>query len=196
MSVSDLTIVLKDNKSAYFAGETITGSFIVSIGERLSINRVRLSATGFGKVYWNDTDEHTAKRRQLKRQSFETYLNHNLVFTKDKPRGEELFLETGDQVYPFEIKLPDNIPGSFEHNLARVRYALIGTVDIPWAYDKQIKQVVTVLNNLDLNLYPQLGNPVCVNSIKIYGTLCCQQLPITAELGIVKGTCHTFIILK
>jgi len=55
-----------------------------------------------------------------------------MIFTKEIPKNQELFLEAGDYSYPFEVQLPSDLPPSFEHNYARIRYSLISTIDIPW----------------------------------------------------------------
>ena len=52
MSVIDLQIALTDNKFVYYTGEKITGNLIIKITDKLNINRIRLSAIGYGKVFW------------------------------------------------------------------------------------------------------------------------------------------------
>lgn len=62
----------------------------------------------------------------------ETYFSINIVFLA-KVDNEDLYLEQGDYSYPFDIKLPSNLPTSFEYKEGKIRYSIYGTIDIPWA---------------------------------------------------------------
>lgn len=78
-----------------------------------------------------------------------------------KQGSEDLYLEPGDYVYPFQCVLPLNLPSSFEHYHGQIRYSVKGTIDIPWALDKHTVKSFTVINNLDLNrLGPNVRQPM------------------------------------
>ena len=55
-----------------------------------------------------------------------------MVFTKTPENNEEIFLEVGEHLYPFNVCLPKKLPSSFEHTYGRIRYAINGTIDTPW----------------------------------------------------------------
>ena len=105
----------------------------------------------------SEIDATTAKREQVNRKSSEEYFQVNLLFTREKQfKSEQLFLEAGDYSYDFEFKLPHNIPGSFEHNLARIRYTITGTIEIP-RYLKLYNICEVTLWKISLKLLKWIG---------------------------------------
>jgi hypothetical protein len=52
MSVTHFKINLPNQHDVYYAGDTIIGSLHLKLKEKLRVNCVRLSATGYGKVHW------------------------------------------------------------------------------------------------------------------------------------------------
>lgn len=65
-------------------------------------------------------------------------------------------LEAGDHVYPFLIPLDSyaELPSSFEGRKGYVRYTLQGQIARPWKSDETILLPFTVINHLDLNMFP------------------------------------------
>ena len=47
----------------------------------------------------------------------EKCLNHNILFTQQENDKDELYLECGDHLFKFQVRLPDDLPSSFEVNL-------------------------------------------------------------------------------
>lgn len=67
-------------------------------------------------------------------------------------------LEAGDHVYPFVIPLTTagELPSSFEGRKGYVRYTLLGQIARPWKADETIVLPFTVINHLDLNVFPDV----------------------------------------
>ena len=61
----------------------------------------------------------------------ETYFNFEIIILIPSD-NQELYLEFGEYIYPFEFVLPKNIPTSFEHSIGQTRYTIEGVIDIPW----------------------------------------------------------------
>ena len=163
------------------AGEIIKGNIIVRIKERLKINNVRLVLKGNGRVHWT---EHYDKTTITYTQE-EEHIHSNLVIL-NKTENVDCYLEVGEQSFPFQFQLPPNLPTSFEHIHARVRYLLKGDISIPWAFDKTVYLSITVVSNIDLNLNPMLRQPASGVEIKTLCCLCCKSDPIIARLFISK----------
>ena len=59
----------------------------------------------------------------------ETFLNLNHVIYSVEP-DDDLFLEMGQVQYRFQIQLPPNLPTSFQHRNAFIRYSAKGVICI------------------------------------------------------------------
>lgn len=105
-----------------------------------------------------------------------------------KQSGTDLYLETGEQIYPFKIILPANLPTSFEHRIGKIRYTIKACIDIPWAFDKKTSIYFSVVNGLDLNLFPNLRVALTGSEEKFFCCGPCRSEPITALLNIPKST--------
>lgn len=79
-----------------------------------------------------------------------------LLVDKNEGRGrddDDFYMEAGDYSFPFHIVLPPNLPTSFEHTNAIVRYAIAATIDVPsvWKSGESAHKIFSVINQLDLN---------------------------------------------
>lgn len=116
--------IVFDKKTPIFSGgETLKGVLKLSLDDKLKINSVKLRISGKAKVQW--THGEATYRDQ------EKYIDETLYFMKKDPE-RDLFIEAKSYTFPFEFKLPENLPTSFEHLNGRIRYSIKATVDIPW----------------------------------------------------------------
>ena len=70
-------------------------------------------------------------RTNVMYENVETYMNKQVIFAT-KGEISDLYIESGETNYPFELQLPNNLPTSFQHQFGRIRYHARGTIDIPW----------------------------------------------------------------
>ena len=116
-----LEIYVEKSDRIYSAGELVKGNLMISLGERLKISKLEVSLNGHGRVTWTS--------KQLRTYSdAEDYIKSNVVLFKEQD-GNDCYLEAGEQLFPFQIQLPQNIPASFEHANVLVEYYLKGKVD-------------------------------------------------------------------
>lgn len=66
-------------------------------------------------------------------------------------------MEAGEQVYPFNISLPHQLPSTFNGEHGHIRYIAKVTIDIPWAKDKETEKTFQVISPLNLNDEPSLA---------------------------------------
>ena len=67
-------------------------------------------------------------------------------------QGEDVYLEAGSHVFPFQFVFPVGIPGSYEGKCScYVRYWLKASIDRPWKFDPENKMMISVASVLDLN---------------------------------------------
>jgi hypothetical protein len=100
---------------------------------------------------------------------------------------QELYLETGDYSYPFQVLLPANLPTSFENSNGHIRYSIRATVDIPWALDKHSYRSFTFISPLDLNSNPALALPCGGTAKKVFCCGLCKSNPILVVFKLMKG---------
>ena len=61
----------------------------------------------------------------------EDYLRKNINFYENLS-ATDYYQEVGEYSYPFEFDMPNGLPSSFEHELGRIRYSIVGTIQVPW----------------------------------------------------------------
>jgi hypothetical protein len=101
---------------------------------------------------------------------------------------QNFYLEVGDHSYPFEIFLPSDLPASFEHQFGQIRYLIIATINIPWAFDKHVQKSFYVISNVNLNaLNPIMKKSYGTSGTKVFCCWCCASEPVSAKFEILKG---------
>lgn len=48
-----------------------------------------------------------------------------------KKESEDLYIELGENSYPFKFMLPFDLPGSLEHKFGHIRFEINATINIP-----------------------------------------------------------------
>ena len=110
------------------------------------------------------------------------------LLLQNQPVANELYLEAMEYNFPFRFVLPSfNLPTSFEHREAYIRYSLTAAIDIPWSFNIQTSRYFTVISTVDLNLIPGLRQSYGLSDIK---TVCCgpcESDPITIQFNTNKS---------
>ena len=55
------------------------------------------------------------------------------------------------------------------------------------AYDRQVKRVISVMNRVDLNFFPEAKKTAGASIAKVYGCYFCKTKPIICKFGILKS---------
>ena len=113
------------------------------------------------------------------------YMNATIPLLSKEDSGE-IFLEAGEQSFPFKVVLPVNCPSSFYHKMGRIGYSITGTIDIPWSFDKHTDKTFTIINIIDLNRFdPSIRLPKEVQDSK--SVLLASGGPILSSFRIEKS---------
>lgn len=114
-----------------------------------------------------------------------TYIDNVLnVFEKS---DDNTNMNSGEYTFPFSFDLPYFIPTSLEAPDARIRYCILGVIDIPWAFNYYTHTTFTVIYKYDLNIMPSLKAPVGVNDRKVFCCGPCKSRPVDISFDIQKG---------
>jgi hypothetical protein len=129
-------------------------------------------------------------KRKHRFMSNETAIRNEIQLVEKKSSNADLILEESDYSYPFEFTIAQDLPTSFEHAHARVRYSVRAIIDIPWSFNLYAAISFTVINKLDLNgMKPQTRQPLSqsVQPIKTLGCLTGHIDPISIKFSINKS---------
>ena len=125
--VDSFAINLEKRNVVYLAGETVRGTVYLKVRERLKINSVNMVVCGYSRVNWSESSGSDKSQRTRHYTNYEEHFNMKLMLVY--PEGShDLYLEPGDLSYPFQVNLPSNLPTSFEHDHAHVRYSFQGNI--------------------------------------------------------------------
>ncbi|RNA34510.1 arrestin domain-containing 3-like [Brachionus plicatilis] len=204
--MENFIIILNKPTHIFFPGEVLSGHLKIQCKDRIKINSITAVVSGEGSVYWSEREtvhKHRnlsnhrdsgrimnstshKERRKVYYRNHENYINLQMVLASKKAESD-FYLECGEHNYPFQIVLPANLPTSFEHKIGRIRYSIKACIDIPWAFDKKTTIYFSILNGLDLNLFPNLRVALGGSEQKFFCCGPCQSEPVTAILNIPKS---------
>ncbi|XP_065224219.1 arrestin domain-containing protein 3-like [Planococcus citri] len=193
MSVRTLDIILDKPDKVYYPGEMVTGRVRLVLDSSKKIRAVQLKLKGKAECKWNEREtyrdhEDRSRSRSICRKSSETYLNtERLVGGRGKFK-----LAAGEHIYPFSVMLPIRAPSSFSGSYGGVSYYAKVKIDIPMAFDRKERTCFTVLNPLNLNLFPNLRNSYKNEKNKTFCCLWCASGPLTIVVHLPKtGFAHS-----
>ena len=151
----DIQITLEPCKSIYYPGDAISGHVIVKLSEETKINEVYLQIKGqahisFWHGYGNDRHRYTNKH---------VYFNeHITLWQRNEEKGEKS-LSAGVKQYPFSFIIPYDAAPSLNGTHGNIKYRLKAELNIPWQFDKNIKQEIIMANPIYLNSNPAYNQP-------------------------------------
>ncbi|XP_049801635.1 arrestin domain-containing protein 17-like [Schistocerca nitens] len=166
--VRQIRIYLDNPVATYYGGDTVTGKVVVKTDEEEKIRYISAKCRGEANVRWTRRVRRRGHTKHIRYSAHENYFETKYYFVGGP--SEELILPPGEHVYNFSVKLPENLPSSFEGTYGHIRYTIKAKMNRPWAFDEKVKAFYTVLSHLDLNTDPLVKEPVSQVTEK---TLCC-----------------------
>jgi hypothetical protein len=183
MSITNLRTELNHNNRVYFTGDTVIGRLEFQVTQRTRIKSLKLFVNGWSRVEFPDGKIASTATAE------ENYMACELKFITRETYGDEIFLEPGDYSYKFEVKLPENLPSSFNSRYGDIIYNLDTVFEMPWTFNKRLVQPLTLINRMDLskNFKPNVPR-YFVNGKKVYG--CCGNAtpPVETKLTLNKNS--------
>ncbi|XP_049774878.1 arrestin domain-containing protein 17-like isoform X3 [Schistocerca cancellata] len=156
--VRQIRIYLDNPVATYYGGDTVTGKVVVKTDEEEKIRYISAKCRGEANVRWTRRVRRRGHTKHIRYSAHENYFETKYYFVGGP--SEELILPPGEHVYNFSVKLPENLPSSFEGTYGHIRYTIKAKMNRPWAFDEKVKAFYTVLSHLDLNTDPLVKN-VC-----------------------------------
>ncbi|KAL3866415.1 hypothetical protein ACJMK2_043716 [Sinanodonta woodiana] len=199
MEKDGVVIIFNNASQVFYPGQIVDGTVQLTVVESLKMREIRLAFTGDANVKWTEliNGSHGEINTAVYR-SHEIYFNSTVpVLQKEANQLRDITLRKGVYNYPFKFQLPLNIPSSYEAVIGRVRYAVVVSVEKPWAFDLVTMGPFTVVSLLDLNKLPNVAKGGTVADEKTLCCLCCKSGPIRAKittdrLGYVPGEAIKF----
>ncbi|XP_048736252.2 arrestin domain-containing protein 3-like [Ostrea edulis] len=183
MKISHVEASFSDERSIYFAGQTVSGVLKFRVSEEFAVSGIVLKCKGKSHVKWeedNIVDD-------------DKYIHYDELYMKDKicllgsedSKDYKEDLHVGEHTHNFSFKLREDLPTSFESKHAYVRYCVVlKFYRTGWKKDYEFKQPFTVLSVIDLNSIPDALKPVNSTDTDTIGCCCCEEGPVRSEFKI------------
>ncbi|XP_066994415.1 arrestin domain-containing protein 17 [Anabrus simplex] len=190
MGLKKFQIVFDNPWATYYSGQPVTGKVIISVDTPKKIRALVIHIKGEAQVKWDETRakknaEGATVNETTVHSGSEQYFENK--FNLLGGSGNEVFIQPGEQTYPFSTFLPPNLPSSFEGEFGYVRYTVKAILDRPWKFDQDTKAAFTVISPVDLNTHETAKNPVKMEKEKFFCCLCCKSGPATLVLSLPVG---------
>lgn len=175
----DYDLILDNPTGIYHPGDQLSGRVVIKIQDDIPLYGVQLWILGQSDVSWSDKPD---GRRKL--FDYEVYMQDCLILWGQDPKAlseanAESKLAAGAYEFPFDYKLRQNLPSSFEsHDLrlkGRVHFLIRAKLDSPVTnFQLRRDRIIIVLQTLDLNKEPNVKENVQLRKEKtLVCTSCC-----------------------
>lgn len=180
----------QNSHGTYFAGESVSGSILLTTDKIKRIKGLVLKINGFAQTKWTENSDISVKNKHDKNSQNETIIYHgreDYIATTTYLLGSEhagiVEIQPGLHSFTFSCYLPPQCPSSFEGKCGHIRYIAKIILLRPWKFDQTYSRGFTVLKLLDLNYdSPILRVPA---SQEIFKTFCCgpcSSLPLKIKV--------------
>ncbi|ELU16803.1 hypothetical protein CAPTEDRAFT_225189 [Capitella teleta] len=160
-----------ENENAVFhSGDVVSGSVTLETTEVTSLERLTVRLSGKGYAEWRQTGQYVQLLPACKKSATYLYKVFHLWV------GETL--QPGTHTIPFQHRLPEDLPSSFQGYWGYVRYKSTAMLVRKGSsrYYAKTSEYFSVIRNLDLNLHdPQLRVPVEHSRTKRVQTYFCRS---------------------
>lgn len=160
----------------YFTGQAITGSIQVVLREPKWYQYIGVSLQGKGRVHW--TESHTTgtgDNRRTETRSYsdnETYADLLVVVWGNREAPQPTRLDPGTLNFPFQLTIPMQCPPTYETITGKINYQLFGIVSSQ-VNEYKIETPIVISRLIDLNLRPELSEPMNQSTVKNIVSCCC-----------------------
>lgn len=93
-------------------------------------------------------------------------------------------IPSGTHRYEFSVRMPSEVPASFEALNGHIRYNVEAVLDVPWDFDQEFKLPFNVFRVFDLNFHPELKIPCKSEEIKRFCCCFCQSEPLVMTVTV------------
>ncbi|XP_050501292.1 arrestin domain-containing protein 17 isoform X5 [Diabrotica virgifera virgifera] len=172
----------------YNPGSTIYGKAFCQFYAQEDFNVIKCTFRGEEATCWTTTERHYDRFKKRKETRTVTHQGQNTFVTIDVILSNEGQLPHGQYEYPFSIRLPPNLAGSFQGPYGTIKYFFVFIVDKGIRSNYMCEVPLTVISPVDFNkIRDELQlQPTSYQDEKILGCCCCASDPLTMEMRLEK----------
>ncbi|GAB6023910.1 hypothetical protein CHUAL_008645 [Chamberlinius hualienensis] len=190
--IDSFYITFNNPLTVYFSGQEVTGKVTLKLNDELKHKGIFIRFLGLTSVHWTETRRHynsltkTYNTIILNRDDSHKYFEFEFPLLQAPISEEDTKLAAGLHEYEFHQVLPMSLPTSMEGTYGRTRYTCSAYISRPWRFNPKCKAAFTVLELIDLNTLPSIGNPVNGFGSVPVRRLCCKSGSISANVSVNK----------
>ncbi|XP_060528185.1 arrestin domain-containing protein 3-like [Cylas formicarius] len=190
--MSQCKIFLDNYTGQYLCGSPIQGRVLLNFSSQTPLRVVKVRVICHEHTEWlgtesyYDSEEKTHKSRDVVFKGDSDVFTDGIMLYGDQHSTTALSM--GQHIYPFTIRLPQNIPGTYQSEKGSVVYKISAIVDRPMAFDYEDEIVIVVHSPIDLGALgkPELLRPTSYSDEKTLCCWCCAQGPISMDIELPK----------
>lgn len=132
MSNAKVIIELEQTDGTYAPGDNVTGSVLIRLERATKCKGISIKVEGVCSVLWVQEEKrknvYGRKEKYLQNySSVETYFDRTFYLIRSTDNDDIRQLPAGENHYPFNFVLPQNVPCSFEHKFGSILYFITAT---------------------------------------------------------------------
>ncbi|GFR64902.1 arrestin domain-containing protein 3 [Elysia marginata] len=190
-----LELSLEQTDLVFYSGDRIRGALVVHVGAPVTIAGVELRFRGAARARWREIGTEGARKTEVEHEKEEIYFDDRFCLwgkVADDSRWESReVLNRGRHLFPFQYKLPDGIPCSFEGPDASIRYTIHGALVRVSGANIVTNKTVTVLRDLDVKKDSEKKSPTSRHILedhaeRTFSTTCCRPSRVSCSLCVPK----------
>ncbi|RUS76289.1 hypothetical protein EGW08_015961 [Elysia chlorotica] len=190
-----LELSLEQADLVYYSGDRIRGALIVHVAAPVTIAGVELRFRGAAWAKWREIGTEGSRKTEVEHEKEEIYFDDRFCLwgkVADDSRWESReVLNRGRHLFPFQYKLPDGIPCSFEGPDASIRYTIHGALVRVAGANIITNKIVTVLRDLDVKKDSEKKSPTSRHILedhaeRTFSTTCCRPSRVSCSLCVPK----------
>lgn len=177
--------VINTYKREFFPGETLTGTVELSFktGKRVKAITVILHGEGVLKMAHENRGEPIV----------EEYIHEEVEILRLKKYNSDdrdiVLIKSGDHVFEYFIKLPNNLPSSFSLKRVHISYRITVEVDIQGFMDQlEDYKSIIICSYIDLNNQPMpIRRPLRATAVNDVCCICFKMQPLSIKVELPQG---------
>lgn len=185
-------ITYNNDQAVYKEGDSVSGIVKLELTDDIKTKAVRLEICGIALVKWDQSggDFILDLDNRVKGDcNKEQYFHKRITLLEKGGDGfadggfldKDPILKKGSYTFPFDCKLPPELPSSFEGQHGQIRYMAKAYIERQWKTHIVTKKAFTVLSGLDLNFIPEAASRIEICKYKEVGNTCCTSGSVTID---------------
>ncbi|KAJ8304666.1 hypothetical protein KUTeg_018249 [Tegillarca granosa] len=195
MAVTSIDLHLEGENQVYFSGQRVKGALVLRIGVPVIIAGVEVRFRGAARAKWSETVQSGTHRTDIEHEKEEIYFDDRFclwgkVNEHNRWEGREV-LQRGRHMFPFQYKVPEGVPCSFEGPDAHVRYNVQGIIIRYNGECISTQRIINVLREFDPKREPNdmsnsTPHPLEDHSERSVHTVCCRPGRVSCSISLPK----------